>query len=303
MKKWVLMLGVSFLSFSSFATDYKLDVASCINFEEIEEIYRQGTRTDAKLGYAFCLLVKGVDVGDQSLVTEGLKMLEEVVENEDNIVANYIYGLFYYTDGNFGETIAIKNLKLVEENFLKTFEYIKKNSSSYPNEKYVNWERDGAIEMGVYSKLSSVYLQMYYLSIIGDFHERLKLEDGDTFLEYRKDEKGIYYSDTYYINLAKTHAEECMNLPMKSYFKKDAELFKKVCAMELNEADNLIKIQEERKTVLKNCGEDISEKICFDEIHELTLKFVDMYVSIFKESDRILEEGEESEDLRSASSE
>ena len=73
--------------------------------------------------------------------------------------------------------------------------------------------------------------------------------------------------------------------------------------MELNEADKLIKIQEERKTVLENCGEDVSEKICFDKIHELTLKFVDMYVSIFKESDRIFEEGEESEDLRSAFSE
>ena len=299
MKKWVLMLGVSFLSFSSFATDYKLDAASCINFEEIEEIYRKDTRTDAKLLYASCLLVKGVFIEDESLVTEGLKMLEEIIENEDNIIANYNYGLFYYTDGNFGETIAIKNLKLVEENFLKTFKYIK-NNPFYPNEKYANWERDGAIEMGVYSKLSSVYLQMYYLSIVGDYHERLKLEDEDTYLEYRKDENGIYYSDTHYINLAKTHAEECMNLPMKSYFRKDAELFKKVCAMELDKADDLIEIQVKRKEVLENCGEDISEKVCFDEIHELTYEFADMYFSIFSESDKILEE---IEDLRSASSE
>ena len=196
MKKWVLILGVSFLCFSSFATDYKLDVASCTNFEETEENYRKDTRTDAKLGYASCLLVKGVSVGDQSLVTEGLKILEELVENDDNIVANYNYGLFFYTDGNFGETIAIKNLKLVEENFLKTFNYIK-NNPSYPNEEYANWEKASAIEMEVYSKLLNVYLQMYYLSIIGDMHERLKLEDADTFLEYRRDENGIYYNDTY----------------------------------------------------------------------------------------------------------
>ena len=299
MKKWVLMLGVSFLCFSSFATDYELPALSCINFEEIEEIYRQDTRTDAKLGYASCLLVKGVSVRDQSLVTEGLKMLEEIIENEDNIVANYIYGLFYYTDENFDKTVAKKNLKLVEENFLKTFKYIK-NNPFYPNEKYANWERDGAIEMGVYSKLTNVYLQMYYLSIIGDIHERLKLEGEDTYLEYRKDENGIYYSDTHYINLAKKHAEYCKDLGDKDHFRETAKLFQEVCAMELNEADNLIKIQEERKTVLENCGEDVSEKICFDEIHELTLKFVGIYDSILKEANKILKEGK---DLRSASSE
>ena len=291
MKKWVLMLGVSFLCFSSFSTDYdELPALSCINFEEIEEIYRQDTRTDAKLGYASCLLVKGVSVEDESLVTEGLKMLEEVVENEDNIVANYIYGLFYYTGGSFGERVAKKNLKLVEENFLKTLEYIKKNPS-YPNEEYANWERDVAIEMGVYSQLTNVYLQMYYLSIIGDIHERLNLEDEDTFLEYRKDEKGIYYSDTYYINLAKTHAKECMNLGDKDHFRETAKLYQEACAMKLDEADKLIKIQEERKIVLENCGEDVSEKACFDKIHELTLKFADIYSSIFKESAKIHKKG------------
>ena len=302
MKKWVLMLGVSFLSFSSFATDYKLDAASCINFEEIEEIYRKDTRTDAKLLYASCLLVKGVFIEDESLVTEGLKMLKEVVENEDHIVANYNYGLFYYTKGNFGKTIAIKNLKLVEENFLKTLEYIKKNPS-YPNEEYVSWEEASSIEMGVYSKLPIVYLQMYYLSIIGDIHERLQLEDEDTFLEYRKDENGIYYSDTHYINLAKKHAESCKDLGDKDHFRETAKLYQEACAMQLDMADKLIEIQEERKTVLENCGEDVSEKACFDEIHELTLEFVDIYDFIFKESAKIHKKGEEGEDLRSVSSE
>ena len=300
MKKWILMLGVSFLCFSSFATDYKLPALSCINFEEIEEIYRQGTRTDAKLGYASCLLVKGVSVEDQSLVTEGLKMLKEVVENEDHIVANYIYGLFHYTGGSFGETVAKKNLKLVEENFLKTLEYIKKNPF-YPNEEYASWEETGAIEMGVYSKLPNVYLQMYYLSIIGDIHERLKLEDEDTFLEYRKDEDGIYYSDTYYINLAKTHAKSCKDLGDKDHFRETAKLYQEACAMKLDMADKLIEIQEKRKTVLENCGEDVSEKTCFDEIHELTLEFADIYDFIFKESAKVHKKGEKGEDLRSAS--
>ena len=301
MKKWILILGVSFLCFSSFATDYdELPALSCINFEEIEESYRQGTRMDAKLGYASCLLVKGVSVGDQSLVTEGLKMLEEVVENEDNIVANYIYGLFHYTGGNFDETIAFKNLNLVEENFLKTFKYIK-NNPSYPNEEYANWEEAGAIEMGVYSKLTNVYLQMYYLSIIGDIHERLKLEGEDTYLEYRRDENGVYYSDTHYINLAKKHAEYCKDLGDKDHFRETAKLYQEVCAMKLDEADKLIEIQVKRQEVLEECGEDISEKVCFDEIHELTLEFVGIYASILKEANKILKEGKKSKDLRSAS--
>ena len=37
MKKWILTLGVSFLCFSSFATDYELGSLACVHFEEVEE--------------------------------------------------------------------------------------------------------------------------------------------------------------------------------------------------------------------------------------------------------------------------
>ena len=62
MKKWILMLGVSFLSFSSFATDdyYKFGSHTCENFERFEESYnRKNPSTYDKIKYADCLLVKG----------------------------------------------------------------------------------------------------------------------------------------------------------------------------------------------------------------------------------------------------
>ena len=310
MKKWVLMLGVSFLSFSSFGTDYELDYAFCTNFEKIEENYRKYPRTETELLYASCLLVKGIEGGDESFVKEGLNLLKDLAyvdvsssgsstlaeklellkdlvdEGNDlgNIVASFYYADFYYSEGTFGKRIAEKNLELVALYFTHTFEYIK-NNPSYSKE-YAQWEEASAIEMGVYSRLSTVYLQMYYLSIVGDFYYRLlKFENEDTFPEYRGN------SDEY-IKLAKTHAEECKDLPWKKHFRKTAELFKKVCAVEFKKVDLLIEIQGRREDALENvCGEDVSEEAC-PQIQKLNKEFSDMYSSIFSESDEILKEGE-----------
>ena len=323
MKKWVLMLGVSFLCFSSFATDdyYKFGSETCEKFEGIKEDYnRKNPSTDDKIRYAHCLLIKGNFVEDQSLVVEGLDILRDLVgdeeslvvegvdilrdlvgdeeslvvegvdilrdlvgeENEGNIIASYYYGLFYYTKGVFDTTIAVKNLNLVARHFTKTFEYIKKNPSY--SKEYAEWEKASAIEMEVYSMLPDVYLQMYLLRLVGDFRI-LNSEDGDTYPEYNK-------SATEYIDLAKTHAEECRDLPWKKHFRKIDELFKEVCAMQLDKADELIEIQVERQVALEKCGEDVSKKAC-PEIHRLNKKFDAKYFSIYKEANEILKEGED----------
>ena len=301
MKKWILMLGVSFLCFSSFATDYEFGSATCEKFEGIEEDYNKYHSTDEKIRYAYCLLVKGNYVGDQSLVVEGLDILRDLVGdeslvvegvdilrdlvgeenkgNEGNIVASYYYGLFYYTKGVFDNTIAKKNLNLVARHFTKTFEYIKNNPSYY--KEYAEWEKASAIEMGVYSMLPNVYLQMYFLRLAGDF-KVLNSEDGDTYSEYVE-------SATHYIDLAKTHAEECRDLKDKDYFRKTAKLFKEACAMQVDRIEVLKGIQVERQEALEECGEDVSKKAC-SEIHRLNTKFVEEYVSIFKDVNKILDE-------------
>ena len=287
MKKWVLMLGVSFLSFSSFGTDYKFGYATCEKFEGIEEDYNKYHSTDEKIRYAYCLLVKGNYVGDQSLVEEGVDILRDLVGeenegnegNEGNIVASYYYGLFYYTKGVFGHTIAKKNLNLVARHFTKTFEYIKNNPSYY--KEYAEWEKASAIEMGVYNKLTNVYLQMYFLRLAGDF-KVLNSEDGDTYSEYVE-------SATHYIDLAKMHAEECRDLKDKDYFRKTAKLFKEACATKVDRIEVLKEIQVKREEALEECGEDVSEKVC-PKIHRLNKEFVKEYVSIFKDVDKILDE-------------
>ena len=324
MKKWVLMLGVSFLSFSSFGTDYEFGSATCENFEGIEEDYNKYHSTDEKIRYAYCLLVKGNYVGDQSLVVEGLDIFRDLVgdeslvvegvdilrdlvedeslveegvdilrdlvgeENEGNIVASYYYGLFYYTKGVFDNTIAKKNLNLVARHFTKTFEYIKNNPSYY--KEYAEWEKASDIEMGVYNKLTNVYLQMYFLRLAGDF-KVLNSEDGDTYSEYVE-------SATHYIDLAKMHAEECRDLEDKDYFRKTAKLFKEACATKVDRIEVLKEIQVKREEALEECGEDVSEKVC-PKIHRLNKEFVKEYVSIFKDVDKILDE----DSLHTASSE
>ena len=301
MKKWVLMLGVSFLSFSSFATDYKANTETCKNFEGIENDYRSYPGPDTKLRHAWCLIIKGNDlrVQDKNLVEEGLKMLRDLVDEEKDgenneydeyIIASYYYGFFYYTKGVFDTAIAKKNLNLVERHFTKIFEYIKKNPSY--SKEYAEWEKAHAIGMGVYSKLPNVYLQMYLLRLVGDFRVlNSEDEDKDTYSEYVE-------SATHYIDLAKMHAEECRDLGDKYYFRKTDKLFKEVCAMKVEriegveDIEGLKQIQVERQEALEECGEDVSEKSC-PEIHRLNKKFVDEYLSIFKAANEILKEGED----------
>ena len=288
MKKWVLMLGVSFLCFSSFATDYELGVVPCINFEEVEETYIKGEPSEVL--YAQCLLIKGKLVGDESLVEEGTEILKRLSDQEDSIVASFIYGFFHYSEGTFGNIIAFKNLKLVEKYLIKTLKNINDDPTYPSNEEYVIWERDKQIEMRVYSMLPTVYLQMYFLNLLGEFR-LLSSENKYTYPEYRDE------SDTYYINLAKTHAENCRDLPIKGHFDETAELFKKVCAMTVERIEGtedikgLEKIQGKRKVVLENeCSEDVSKKAC-SKIYELNDEFFDIYKSIFREANEILKEG------------
>ena len=303
MKKWVLMLGVSFLCFSSFAAYYEAGTETCKNFEGIENDYRSYPGPDTKLRHAWCLIIKGNDlrVQDNSLVEEGLMMLRDLVDEEEvgendeydeYIVASYHYGFFYYTKGVFGNAIAKKNLNLVERHFTKIFEYIKKNPSYY--KEYAEWEKAHFIRMEVYSKLPNVYLQMHLLRLVGDFRAlNPEDEDKDTYSEYTE-------SATHYIGLAKTHAEECRDLEDKYYFGKTHKLFKEVCAMKveriegvegIEDIEGLKQIQVERQEALEECGEDVSEKTC-PKIHRLNTKFKDEYFSIFKDANEILKEGE-----------
>ena len=300
MKKWVLMLGVSFLCFSSFATDYEAGPATCTNFEGIENDYRSYPGPDAKLRHAWCLIIKGNDlrVQDNSLVEEGLMMLRDLVDEEEvgeddeygeNIIASYYYGLFYYTKGTLGNEVAKKNLNLVERHFTKIFEYIRDNPSYYV--KYSEWETGSAIEIEVYSNLPVVYLQMYYSRLVEDFRILIS-GDEDPFFEYEK-------SATEYIELAKTHAKECRDMTVQPYFRKTAESFKKACAMKveriegiegIEEIEGLEKIQVKRQKALEKCGENVSKEAC-PEIHILNDVFDKEYDDLFKEVDKILEDG------------
>ena len=289
MKKWGLMLGVSFLCFSSFATDYEFGSGTCIDFEVTEENYNnKKSTTNDKLGYAYCALIKGGEVGDEKLIKDGEKILKDLAD-EGNIVASYIYADFHYSNRNFGETVAKKNLKAVEMYFLKTFEEIQ--DSSYPSQDYVEiWEESHQIKGGVYSQLPIVYLQMYVYSLFGDFYYRLNPNFEETYSEYRVAEKNDEEeSDTdydyveLYIESAKHYAQACQSANI-------AEFFKESCAMEFTKLEELQKIQEDRKEVLENeCSEDVSKESC-SKIHVLNDEFLAKYLSIAEESNKIREE-------------
>ena len=298
MKKWILILGVSFLSFSSFATDYTAGPQTCKNFEGIENDYRDYPEPDTKLRHAWCLIIKGNDVRiqDKNLVEEGLMMLRDLVDEEEDaendeyeeyIVASYYYGLFYYTKGTLDNEVATKNLDKVEKHLTKIFEYIRDNPSYYV--KYSEWETAHAIEMEVYSMLPVVYLQMHYLRLSGDFRV-LSSEDGDTYSEYNK-------SATEYIDLAKQYSEVCENMEVKDDgFREATKLLKQVCTMQIEriegieEIEGLEEIQVERQKALEKCGENVSKEAC-REIYKLNTKFYKAYQAIADEANKILEAG------------
>jgi len=299
MKKLLLLLGLSLISSSVFATRYDNGGAIvCGDFEESEQIYLEEQRKNdfymsTPLIYGLCLLAKGEVTGDRGLIHKGIEILYDLAIHapENNLVANYLLGEYNYN--KFSAFISDEHL----DNAVMFYSRVIAMTQLYPHYpplKYSKWEERHNIEMMAYYKLPRAYLEMAFYGIVGDFYTRQLSSpnyEGDrdipTYPKYRDKIKSS-------IDLVIENARVCKDLPIKPHFEEDSELFIEVCAMYYEKAIELKALQEERQEVLrksrcKDLGSDeLIESNC-PEINVLDEKFVSLFKEIGEENTRILD--------------
>ena len=304
MKRFILILGLSLMSYSSFAgTNYEVGAEYCPNFEEIEQAYQEqlydtDPYVSVNLFYSLCLLLKGKTENNRAEIGQGIDLLHQLAYGGNSVVANFLLAEYHATAGTF-EYTPDYNLEQAVEYYNRTLAIIK-TYSNYPPPKYMLWEKRRSMELGAYYQLPSMYLKMFYLGFIGDYNIKILASPSyeETREKPRKDVKT--YSEynqhiIYNIDMAITHAGNCKELEIKSHFKKEiASAFKKVCGEYYDKAKDLKLIQGAIHNLLEEerCKDIGSDKIVIancKEIEGLVEEFMSTYDSIFDEADVIFE--------------
>jgi len=299
MKKLVLLLGLSLISSSVFATVYDNGGRIvCGDFEESERIYLEEQRNNdfymsTPLLYGLCLLAKGEVTGDRGLIHKGIEILDYLAVHapENNLVANYLLAEYNYN--KYSAFISDEHL----DNAVMYYSRVIAMTQLYPHYpplKYSKWEETDNMEMIAYYKLPRAYLEMFYNGVIGDYSVRLLNSasyEGDRDMPtYPKYRDKIMSS----IDLAIEHARACKKLPIKPHFnKKISHLYIEICAMYYEKAMELKEIETRKQALLKKsrCKDLGSDELIASncpEIQGLNNELISTYNSIGEEADRIL---------------
>ena len=300
MKRFILILGLSLMSYSSFAgTNYEVGAENCQNFEDIEQAYQEQLATDqgpsvsVTLFYSLCLLLKGKTENNRAEINKGLDLLHDPAHIDSNVVANFFLAEYHGTGGTFLDTPDY-NLEEAVEYYNRTLAIIK-TYSHYPPPQYMLWEKRRSMELEAYYKLPRVYLGMFFVGFIGDYN--IKLLASPSYEGNRKGKTYPEYNQNIVHNIDRmiTHAGNCKEIKIKSHFEKDvASVYKKICGVYYEKAKALKSIHEEFHVLLsqKRCNDIGSDEMVFancPEIDRLMEEFYSTYDSIFDERDVIFE--------------
>ena len=295
MKRFFLILGLSWYCCSGFATYYEVGGTPCYDFDGTEkEYYDQINDPDpfvsVILVYAGCLLVKGQATNNQSDIYKGLDIFYNLADNYSNVVANYYLAVYYYNGGTF-KYVSNENLYLAADYFSRVLALIDRHVNYPAGTMYISWEKTGNIELPSYYNLPRIYMKAFYLGAYGDYNQRLlnsPTYDGDrdldVYAKYNKDMMGN-------IDLAIELARNCKNLPMKSHFHVDEFYkYKKACALYEETSILMKEIQWKRLALLNEnrCREDVFSEECHTELEVLNDGIISAYSFMRKEVKRIV---------------
>ena len=299
MKRFILILGLSLMCYSSFAgTNYKVGAEACFNFEEKEQAYQEqlydpDPYVSVTLFYSLCLLLKGKRENNRAEIGQGIDLLHQLAYGGNSVVANFLLAEYHATAGTF-KHIPDYNLEKAVEYYNRTLAIIK-TYSNYPPPKYMLWEKRRSMELGAYYQLPRVYLVMFYVGFIGNYN--IKLHASPSYEGNREDKTYPEYNQNIVHNIDRMieHAWNCKEIKIKSHFKKDIALaYKKVCKVHYDKAKDLKRIHEEFHALLsqKRCNDIGSDEMVFancPEIDGLMEELNSTYNSIFEEAEVIFE--------------
>lgn len=262
------------LSHWTFADRYTRGLYQCDSFSEAKKLYEDYPRNvNSRMGYAHCLLTKGED-------EEGLRILNQVVDQHNEVKAAFILAAYIETGGTFENAIDKKNINEAISAYQRVLRLIALDPE-YPFKGNMLYEAHSQMELSSFYNIPLLFDLKYSEGANGSENSYLLKSpsykgrrDLNTYPEYRP-----YTIDS----LRKTieHSDRCLSLPKKRHFNR--EKYTKVttaCQVMKKYALATIPLEQRRLELLavKSCSRDILQCPEYDKV-------ANEMVALIKQSD------------------
>ena len=243
----------------------------CGGWEWVKQNYEDHPNDfGAQYTYAVCLFIKGKHQNNPSEVDTALYMLYTLADNYKHITASNFLGEYLKTDGtmdNYGFDAGINNLDRSINYYQQVLAEIALRNGFYANpqdEEYRVVELSKQMELQSHMIVPYIYLQKYFLGVIGDDSQKLLVSpsytgdrDLETYPEYAP------YTEHSLIQMKET-AESCLSVPLKEYFKPQAyHLVRELCQNYKQMAESLYELESmRRKEIVQDYCRDILSPGC-----------------------------------------
>ena len=263
------LYGWTAYSYQGWENDY-WGTISCGDWEWVKQDYKDYPENHgAQYTYATCLFIKGKLTNNSSEVDLALRMLYHLAEDFGDITASNFMAGYLKTDGtmkNFGFDAGIDNIDRSIYYYQRVLYLIALTNGHYatPGDEYRSMELNEQMELQSYMTIPYIYLQKYFLGVIGDDSQKLLASpsyEGDRDLDTYPE-----YADLTLDSLSqmKESAQTCLSLPYKAHFKRPAyNIVRELCQNYKQLAESLYELELKRKEeIVQDYCKDILSPSC-----------------------------------------
>ena len=263
-KALLLFFSLSFSSLSE-ATSYTRGTWYCDNFEEAREDHKAyPDSVDLEMGYSMCLITKGED-------NEALIRLRHIVKNQNNVEAASLIAYYIRTDGRLDGSTDENRLDEAIQAYFKVLSLIDFDPN-YPYDGYIAYERESQTELNATSLVPQLYMAKFWDGAHGLYNQHLLKSPsykGDRDLKTYP-QHSPYTIDS--LNKVIKFANECLALPGKPHFQRNAYIAHREACQILKDAGTALRPLQEQKLVLlagESC-KDLPQCPEYDELGDKT---------------------------------
>ena len=265
-------------SLSLAGESYTVGRQPCENFQRAEEWYHNHHEHEAYSAitlYGICLTLKGIATNNEGVRNQGLIILDRHNDETDgfnDVNAMFFVAEYLQTNGKFDGTTDEGNIDMAIRAYYRTLLFINV-AREYPADYWTS-EAEDQMEIVSYQKIPMLYAYKINFGRIGSHNRYLNespsytgdKRDLNFYLAQHRDPAILdpNYSDLPVIidslNQMISSSETCLNLPFKSYHRREIyNFYQKKCKIFNHLGHALLPLEQSRQEVLYNesCAEDV----------------------------------------------
>ena len=250
----------------------------CEDFQSAEDWYHNHPKDMSLYAiglYGVCLVLKGIATNDPVMESQGLIILDRHNDETDgfnDVAAMFFVAEHLKTNGKFDGTTDEGNIDMAIRAYYKTLLFINVDRE-YPAKHWTS-EQEDQMEIFSFYMIPELYSYRYEYGWIGSHNRYLNestsytgdKRDLNFYLAQHRDPAILdpNYSDLPVIidslNQMISSSEACLNLPFKSYHRRNVyDSYRKSCKILNTLGRDLLSLEQKRQDFLydKSCAEDV----------------------------------------------